>query len=108
MAEETPPIGDLTKLMLFFGKVSEVHIRNLQSYPYIFFNELKECKLDYSIATVDKSEPTTFSYDLILNLESNDRLEKRYSALESAVRKLFWKEAQIKVSINGKEVYKSE
>jgi len=40
--------------------------------------------------------------------EENDHLEKRYKALESALRSLFWKELKIKVSINSQEAYKSE
>jgi hypothetical protein len=108
LAEENPPIGDLTKLMMFFGRISEVHMKNLQSYPYIFFNEIEAAQLDYNVATADKSEPTIFSYTLLLNLEANDQLEKRYKALEDAVRKLFWKEARIKVTVNMEEVYESE
>lgn len=108
MSDNTTPLGDLTKLMLFFGKVSEVHLKNLQSFPFIYFNGLTEAKLDYSIATTDKNEATTFIYDLSLSLESNDMLDKRYKALESAVRGLFWKEAGIQIKINGEEVYKSD
>ena len=99
---------DLTKLMLFFGRLPEPHIKSLESYPFIFFNDLKEAKLDYSVETTDKTKPTLFSYDLTLNLATNDQLPKRYKALEDAVRKLFWKEAKIKVIIHGNEVYKSE
>lgn len=101
-------LGDLTKLMLFFGKVSEVHIKNLQSFPYIYFNDVKEAKLDYSVATTDKIQPTEFKYDLTLDLATNDQLDKRYKGLETAVRALFWKEARIQVSINGEEEYHSE
>lgn len=101
-------IGDLTKLMMFFGKVSEIHIKNLETFPYIFFNDVKEAKLDYAVATTDKTQPTEFKYGLTLDLTSNDHLDKRYNALENACRALFWKEAKIQVSINGKEEYKSE
>lgn len=108
MSDLTPTPGDLTKLMLFFGRIPETHLKSLESYPFIFFNDLKEAKLDYSVATKDKNGETIFSYALSLNLESNDHLDKRYTALESAVRNLFWKEAKIKIAVNGQEVYKSE
>lgn len=108
MSEKTIPIEDLTKMVMFSGRISSVHIENLKAYPWIFFNDLTEAKLDYSVETTDKNKPTVFSYDLTLKLESNDKLYKRYDALELAVRQLFWKEVKIVVKINGEEVFKSE
>lgn len=105
---EKAPVGDLTKLMVFFGRVPETHIKALKEYPWIFFNGLSEAKLEYSIETTDKTKVTKFSYELTLPLEQNDHLDKRYKALESAVRTLFWKEVLIEIKINGQEVYKSE
>ena len=78
----------------------------MQSFPWIFFNHLKEVKLDYDIGT-KKEDPSLVSYDLILSTE-NDNLSTRYKALESAIRSLFWKDMKVKISINGQEVYKSE
>lgn len=100
------PLKDLTSLGLFMGRVSEVHITNLKFFPFIFFNDLKEVKLDYDIGT-NREDPSFTSYDLCISAE-NDNLDKRYLALESSVRALFWKEMKVKISINGKEVYKSE
>lgn len=91
---------------MFSGRLSEVHVKNLQSFPWIFFNDLKEAKLDYDIATT-KEGSSLICYDLVLDKE-NDSLSKRYLALESAVKALFWKEIKVKISINSKEVYKSE
>ena len=107
MSDKTP-VGDLTKLMVFFGRVPETHVRALKEYPWIFFNDLSEVKLDYAIETTDKTKATTFSYDLTLLPEKNDHVDKRYKALESAVRALFWKEVLVEIKINGQEVYKSE
>ena len=99
-------IQDLTKLTAFFGRISEVHIKNLQSFPFIFFNGVKEVKLEHDISTV-KGGPSLISYDLTLDGENNHP-EKRYQALEEAIRSIFWKEVKIKLSINFEEVYKSE
>ena len=109
MSDQTPSIQDLTKLVMFIGRLSEVHVKNLKAFPFIYFNDhTTSPKLDYSVETTDKTKPTMFSYDLSLNLEANDQLDKRYKALELAVRSLFWKEVKIEVKIDGKEVYKSE
>jgi len=95
------PLEDLTKLGMFFGRISEVHLTNLKSFPWIFFNDLSEVKLDYNFAS------SKVSYDLSIGNE-NDNLDKRFKALESSVRQLFWKEVQVKISINNKKVYPNE
>ncbi len=95
--------------MVFFGRVPETHLISLKSFPFIFFNDHTEApRLDYSVATKKEDDYTYFKYSFNIKLESNDQLEKRYRALETAVRDLFWKEAKIQININGKEVYKSE
>lgn len=103
---ETPSLQDLTKLVMFTGRLSEVHVKNLEAFPFIFFNGVEEAKIEHDISNV-KDIPSSISYTLILDGE-NDFLEKRYKALESAVISLFWKEIRFKISINGSEVYKSE
>jgi hypothetical protein len=99
---------DYTKLMLLFGRIPEPFWKSLQSYPFIFFNEVETVSLDYDVNVILKDEKTFFMFDLALNLEKNDHLDKRYKGLEEAVRKLFWKEAKVLIKINGKEAYKSE
>ena len=91
---------------MFLGRVSEVHLVNMKSFPWIFFNDLADFKLDYDIAST-KEGNSVVSYDLSI-VKENDSLDKRYKALESAIRTLFWKEVKIKISVNGKEEYKSE
>jgi hypothetical protein len=97
---------DLTNMVLFTGQLSDIHIKNMKSFPFIFFHDVLQAKLDYSIGT-KKNESSLVSYDLTLNKE-NDNLDKRYKALESAIHQLFWKEVKIQVKINGNEAYKSE
>jgi hypothetical protein len=98
-------IQDLTKLVLFTGRLSEIHIKNLQSFPFIYFNDIIEAKLDYDISQV-KEVPSFIRYDLILSQE-NDQLNKRFDGLKVAVKSLFWKEMELKLSINGQE-FKNE
>lgn len=98
---------ELKKLMIVSGRLPETHWKTIQSYPFIFFNDVSEAKLEYSVA-IKPSEHTVFHYELSTNIESNNCIEKRYKGIEKAIKDLFWKEAQIKISINGQEVYKSE
>lgn len=106
MSEPSPK--DLTKLMLFFGRIPEPIVKAMQSFPFIFFNDLKEAKLDYSVATKKEEGSTLFKYDLSLPLESNESMDKRCKALEQAIRSQFWADAKVKITVNEKEVYKSE
>lgn len=102
-------MSDLARLVMFSGRISSAHVKNLEAFPFIFFNgHIKDPQLDYSIETTDKNKPTVFTYVFTLNLEANDHLDKRYKALEEALRSLFWKEVVLEVKINGQEVYKSE
>jgi hypothetical protein len=108
LSDKTPSLKDLTKLGVFFGRIPETHIENLKAFPFIYFNKLTEAKLDYSVETIDKTKSTLFCYDLTLDLDENNFLDKRYKALEDAVRLLFWKDIKIIIRINDEEVYKSE
>lgn len=100
---------DLTKLALFFGRIPETHIKALKGYAFIFFNgHTADPKLDYSVETTDKTKPTVFKYEFQLDLEKNDHIDKRYKALERAIRDLFWSDAKVEIKVNGQEVFKSE
>lgn len=106
MSENIVPQGDLTKLMLFFGRIPETHIQNLKNFPFIFFNGVTEVKIEHDIGT-HKDNKSFLTYYLTID-QGNDSLDKRYEAMLSAVRSLFWKELQLRIDINGKEVFKSE
>ena len=103
---ESTSIKELTKLNLLFGRISEVHVKNLQSFPFIYFNDLTEVKLAYDIAT-KREGFSSVTYDLIITKE-NDLLPKRFEALSTAVKAIFWEDISVKILINGIEVYKSE
>lgn len=87
------------------GRVSEVHVKNMKSFPWMFFNDITEVQLDYNIG-VKREDISWISYN-ILTSKDNDQLSKRYSALEAAVRALFWKEMEVRLSLNN-EVFKNE
>lgn len=105
MDNKVPSIRDLNALGMFAGRISEPQVKSMQSYPFIFFNTVQKVSIDYEIAQT-KSVQSYVSYDLTLT-EDNDQLPKRFEALQSALRSLFWKELDLKLFINGKE-YKNE
>lgn len=98
---ETPSIKDLNSLGIFSGRISEPQSKSMDSYPFIFFNGVKEVKLTYELAQ-QRGQESYIQYDLTLGQE-NEQMPKRFAALESALKSLFWKEVQLKLSINGVE-----
>lgn len=101
----SPTNKELTSLGIFLGRLSETHIKNLESFPFIYFNGVKEAHVDYDVAQA-KDSSSYIAYYLVLN-ENNDHLDKRFEGLETAIRSLFWKEIELRLSINGKE-YKND
>ena len=102
METKTPSIQELNSLGVFSGRISEIHIKNMQSFPFIYFNSVQEAKLDYDISQI-KDGKSYVHYDLKLKKKDNDFMEKRFLGLEGAIKTLFWKEIKLKLSINGKE-----
>lgn len=42
---------DLMKGTVMTGNLSEVHVKNLKMYPFIFLDEIKEASISYDIVT---------------------------------------------------------
>lgn len=100
-----PSLKDLTKLGVFSGRVSEVHMKNLQSFPFVFFNGIKEVSIDYDVSQ-SKEGQSYVKYNIDLQGD-NDNVQYRCHCIENAVRSVFWKEINVIVCINETEVYRS-
>ena len=122
---------EMAKLSVLSGKLTEVQLKNLKMFPLVFFNGVTSALLDYNLEVgqpevdykiyknkknepdiryeMKKEKPRSFvSYRLSLEENaSNDHLEKRFAALEKAVRDIFWKEVKVKVFINSNLAYES-
>jgi hypothetical protein len=79
----------------------------MKRFPFIVFNGLKTVSMDYVIGTSKENE-SLIKYTLSLDLEQNDQLDKRFKALESYLRNLFWKEVKLEVVLDGETKFKSE
>jgi hypothetical protein len=97
---KVPTLNELNSLGVLSGRLSEIHLENLKAFPFIYYNGVLEAKLEYDI--YNKQDGTYIRYDLTLS-EENDQLDKRFRALEVAIKALFWKDMALKVSINGNE-----
>lgn len=93
--------------MLFFGRIPETHVKNLQSAPFIYFDGVKQALLTYELDAKATDKDWFVMYELTTDKEP-DLLAERSKALEKAIRMLFWKEVVLILNINGKTAYKSK
>jgi len=99
-------VRELAKLSILTNRISEVHEKNLKAYPFIFFNGVKEASVEYDL---ERGEGNQVSLSLLLNNGAdNPFMEKRFEALDTSIKNLFWKEVTVSVKIDGKEVFNSK
>lgn len=113
----------MAKLVIASNRISEVHETNLKAYPFIFFEQVKEAKIDYDLYVrhdvdvdgknnIAVKKPLTncfVAYHLTLNEDANKtNLPRRFETLENSVRALFWKDLSVEIYFNEKIVYKSK
>src|ERR1035437_671678 len=116
-------VKDMAKLVLISGKITPMHEKNMKMYPLIYFDGVKEVKIEYDLsheadALVDKDNNLTVnapkrnnivSYHLTMHENAfNHNMDKRFAPLEASIKTLFWKDLAIEVIIDGKPVYKSK
>lgn len=105
MSNTESKVRELAKLSILSDRISEFHEENLQTYPFIFFNGVKEAKIDYNLK---RGEKNYVSYDIALKDGSeNPSLEKRLESLDKSIKNLFWKEVSVSVYLNGKKTFDS-
>lgn len=122
MTDTSQIIQEMARLTILSGRVSDVQLKNIKTFPLIFFDNVSEVKIDYDLShkadvTEDDAnnklvinKPTTnhyVAYYLELDEASNEDLDKRFKALEESVRTLFWKDVSVEVYFNNKIKYKS-
>lgn len=114
-------VKGMAALVLSSGRLSEFHEKNLKTYPLIYFEGVKEVKIDYDLsvrhdAEVDEKnnvkvkkplQHCMISFYLTLDEAANTVVQRRFEALETSVRRLLWKDLPVEIYFNEKIVYKS-
>lgn len=115
-------IKKMAALVVNSNKISEFHEKNMKMFPMVFFDAIKEVKIDYDLSVRHDVELDTknnitvkaplrnnfVSYYLTLDESKNQNLDRRFSALEGSIKTLFWKDVIVEVYFNDKIVYKSK
>jgi hypothetical protein len=105
MSDMEQKVRELAQLSILSNRISKVHEKNLRAYPFIFFNGVKDAKVDYELERGSKNH---VKFSLFLKEDSdNPLLEKRFEALDQSIKNLFWKEVTVSIELNGKKVFDS-
>lgn len=106
-------LKEMAQLSLFSGRISEMHVKNLQMFPFIMFNGVKAVNIDYDFSKSPQPQANDPPSKVIYNFQieesaDNSNLERRFEVLEQSIRTLFWKETLLLVRFNDILVYRSK
>lgn len=104
MREIDPDIlKDLKRGAILTGRLSDVHVKTLQSAPFIFFDGISEVKISYNLITDPSAQipglgsTVKFSLDFGSKYEPDEHHEKRLNALFATVHTILWPEVEVMV-----------
>lgn len=129
-------LRDMARLSLLSNRISAVQEKNLKAFPKVFFDGVSIGTIDYDFshaALVDTEEDKSklkeqdpslalkykfnkvntkhfrVSYHLKVDDSANGtHMDKRFNALERAVRTLFYSDVKVEVFFNDKKVFESK
>ena len=101
--------------IILFGQISEFHLDNLSKFPFYFFEDIQEVKLEHFVPNdadiAGGSEFPKITYTITFKESPRmDSLDKRLEAIENSVKTLLWSNTVVTV-LDGatgkplKEVY---
>jgi len=115
LSDTKKKLQEMAQLSLLANRISEVQEKNMKSYPFVFFEQVGLASIDYDLGhgfneKAKQLEHNSYiTYDLELNEAANAKnLDKRFAALEAALRAVFWKDIKVKVLFNRKQVFESK
>ena len=96
-------LKDLKKGAILTGRLSETHVKTLQTAPFIFFDGLVEVKISYNLVTDSKGlvsglgSTVKFTLDFGSKYEPDQYHKKRIQALVGTVHTILWPEVEIAI-----------
>jgi hypothetical protein len=96
-------VTDLKKLIILSGQLSEIHIKNIKMFPFIFFDGVQSAEVTFDL-DIAKERDGAMSVCYRLKFKKGfskiDNLQQRCQALENAVKNLLWKEVDVAIYKN--------
>lgn len=100
-------VREMAKLSILSERISEVQEKNIKMYPFIAFDGVKSAEISYDLSGNTKAFIVEYKLQ-ISDSEKMDNIQKRYSALETWIRSLLWKEVNIRIYFNDISTYTSK
>ena len=102
-------INNLNKGMLFAGRLSEVHEKNLKTYPFLVFDHLDSARLEYdltkwldaSLYTEGVSPEPFVKYTLVFKTTPPKNFEDLAQILKKTIKTFLFKEVSVIVVIGS-------
>jgi len=106
-------LKERAQLAVLANRISDFHAENLRKFPFVFFDNIKSASIDYDFghavneAKKEVQHGSRVCYRFTGPVEG-ENMEKRFQALEAAVRNLFWRDVKVEVYINDEKKYESK
>lgn len=105
-------LQEMAQLTIFSGRLNELQQKNMEMYPFVYFNGVKSVKINYDLLQIKPSEEgpvsnnSTVSYYLTIDeSQPNAHMDNRFLALESSVRTLLWDSIKVSIYLNDIKAY---
>ena len=98
------PIKDMAKAVLLSGRLTEMHVKNLQTYPFIIFNGLEEAETVYDINTNREAQNDVHSsVDYYISFKKGSKQPNKQESIKligyltNAIATLLWHGIDVRV-----------
>lgn len=128
MSKALETLREMAKLTVLSSRLNDVQIKNLQSFPFVFFMDVNQVEISYDltnsmdVTTEEDKKELDIKYDIVAegkaqnityklsipDMTFNDHLQKRFQALEGSVRNIFWNDLKVYIYINDKLEFESK
>lgn len=98
-------LEDMRKITILTGTISKVHEQSLGKWPYIVFDDVGSLGVDYDLSKKEKNNMNFVNFYITSSKQEYEDLDKRCGKLTEWVRDMFWKEVDVNIFINEKNIY---
>jgi hypothetical protein len=100
-------LDDMRKITIMTGTLSEVHVKNMNMYPFVFFDNVKSVRIEYDIDVKSSENSQSNNSYVVYHLKTKGgkksitNLDKRLEALKNSISTLLWSGIKVSVYLNG-------
>lgn len=103
-------IDDHRNMLIFSGNISSWQLQNLQTWPYIVFDNIDTVHIEYNFKkwNEENGEADVGSGKVVFDIKfseepKEDDLEKRIEDLKFWTKAMFWQETEVLIKKDGEK-----